>query len=319
MIRIGIIGAGPNGTGNARNLAQHAERCRITAVADPNREAGESLAAVYNARAVNEPSDMLDMVDAVVISSPNALHTAHAVLCADAGKHVWIEKPMALTTADADRIVTAVERANVASFVGFSVRFEAVMQGMRQLYDEGVVGRLVTLWSRRLNCPAGQPRKSWRSAYATSGGLMSELLAHEIDWIVNIAGMPTSIYCRIASSGEDDPRANDHVWLTLGFGAGATGTIEGSTMVMIPDYYRGIAGTEGAIFTQHWGQYLVVQRDKDSSKQVELGPAFNKHAHFLDVVEGRCASVADARWGRAIVAISEKALDSAVSGSAVAL
>src|SRR6185369_7951915 len=119
MIRIGLIGAGPNGTGNVAKLAKHTSRCRVTAIADPVKAAAEKVAAVYGAKVFTKPEELLDDVDAVVISSPNFLHCEHAVAMASAGKHVLIEKPMALSVADADKIVAAVEKSKVASMVGF--------------------------------------------------------------------------------------------------------------------------------------------------------------------------------------------------------
>lgn len=317
MLRLGIIGAGPNGTGNARQFARHTSRCTITAVADPQRGAAEKLAAAYGARPFTNFHDLLDLVDAVVISSPNFLHAEQAIACAHAGKHVWIEKPMALTLADADAIVAAVTHARVASMVGFSVRFDPAMWALQQVYAEGRIGPLVSLWSRRLSWFEPAPRASWRAAFQTSGGLLCEILAHEIDWMLAIAGLPTSVYCRITARQKNDPRDNEHVWLTLAFHDDVTGTIEGSGMVPIADYYRGVAGVRGSLFTQHWGQQLVLQTSKDHAQQIEPLQAYDKHGHFLSVIEGTAKPLADVHAGRAVVAVSEKAIASALEGAVI--
>ncbi len=318
MIRVGIIGAGPNGSGNAAQLAQFKDRCRITAVADPVRDAAQQLAGKYQARVFTDAADFLDEVDAVVIASPNYLHPEQTIAMANAGKHVFIEKPMALNIADADRMVAAVDQARVASMIGFSVRFDGLVQTMKARYAAGELGDLVSIWSRRL-CLFNFQTAGWRSQYPTSGGVMSELITHEIDYMVDMVGMPTSIYCRRMSRLHDDPRANDHVWLTLGFGSEATGTIEGSQMAALADYYKGIVGTKGALHTRNWQRDLYFGRNQNESNPVPLLPKFDKHAHFLDVIEGKCASVADVRWGRKIVVIVEKALESAVTGQTVTL
>jgi predicted dehydrogenase len=189
---------------------------------------------------------------------------------------------------------------------------------MRRMYDEGLIGELVSIWSRRMNLFRRRTPDSWRSSYKLCGGFMSELLAHEIDWIVSLAGLPASVYCRIASRANDDPRANEHIWMTLAFGS-ATGTLEGSWMSYVPDYYRGVTGTEGGLFTQEWGNALMHARGPKDCVPVKLDPPFDKYGHFLDVIEERCASQADAAWGRTIVTIGQKALDSATSGMAVPL
>jgi predicted dehydrogenase len=318
MIRIGVIGTGGLGTRHAQQFAQ-LERCQVTMVADPNTEAAHKVAQELGARACSDFTQMLDEIDAAVIVSPNWLHAEQAIACAEAGKHVWIEKPMALSIEDADGIVAAVAAHKVKSFVGFSVRFDAVTWTMRRLFDEGAVGDLVSVWSRRMGYSKQRTPGHWRSSYASSGGLMSEILAHEIDWVVALAGLPTSVYCRIASRDKDDPRANEHIWMTLAFGPDATGTLEGSSMSLVPDYYRGVTGSAGGLFTQDWGRQLVLSADGKSSEQVDPGESFDKHEHFLDVIEERCPSQADAAWGRTIVAIGQKALDSAVSGRIISV
>ena len=319
MIRIGLIGAGKNGRGNVTKLANDSERCRIAAVADLDEQLAAEAAEPFGAAVTTDFTAFLDDVDAVVVSSPNYLHADHAVTCAEAGKHVWIEKPMAITVADADRIVQAVEKAGVQSFVGFSVRFDAAVRTMRRKLDDGVLGSLVSLWSRRMSYSPPGRRGGWRGAFSTSGGHISELQAHEIDWILDMAGMPDVVFCRLASRYRNEELDHEHVWLTMGFGDSVTGTVEGSQMAPIADYYRGMVGEEAAVYTQQWGKDVVLQKGKDQVEQLELLPRFDKHAHFLDVIEGSCESVADVRCGRRVVRVTEKALESARTGRAVSV
>ena len=319
MIRIGVIGAGPIGTGNAKNLAAHADRAKIVAVADIDPAAGRRLADAHDARLVEDYRQMLDDVDAVVISTPNDCHCEQTLTCAAAGKHLWIEKPMALSVADADRMVQAVEAAGVASMVGFSVRFGGVVRRMKEVFQGGRLGELVSVWSRRLCFFDPATTREWRLDYARSGGVMSELIVHEIDWIVDLAGEPRAVHCRKASRQHDDPRDNDHLWITLDFGDEATGTIEGSQMSLIADYYRGVVGRDGSAATRSWGGELWLQTGPKDAAQIEPMEPFDKHAHWLDVIDGRCESVADVRHGRLITRVAEKAIDSAVSGRVVPL
>ena len=147
---------------------------------------------------------------------------------------------------------------------------------------------------------------------------MSELIAHEIDWVVDLAGDPRAIYGRKASRRHDDPRDNDHVWMSFDFGRDFTGTIEGSQMSVLPEYYRAVIGTKGAVYTANWGSEVhLMMAGVPDPLRLELGPGFDKHAHFLDVIEGKCASVADLKWGRKIVRISDLAIASAISGQSV--
>jgi len=70
---------------------------------------------------------------------------------------------------------------------------------MRQLLDAGAIGNVFTIWSRRMTWSDPARRKGWRASFAQSGGLMSEIVAHEIDWIASVMGAPASVYCRLAS------------------------------------------------------------------------------------------------------------------------
>ena len=313
-----MIGAGPNATGNVKHFLQYPDRCRVVAVADPVLAAAQKLADQCGAKAYSNFTDFLDEVDAVVISSPNFLHSEQTIVCAGHGKHVWCEKPMALSDEEARRMVEAVNKTGVSSFVGFSVRFDPTLLRMKEISDSGELGDPVSVWSRRLcYIPPGQAG-SWRFDYEKSGGVMSELMAHEIDWIVNFLGEPTSVYCRKASRQHTDPRENDHVWLTMAYPKELTATVEGSQMAPISDYYRGIVGTKASVYTTHWGGKLeMIKAGSRTPVPLELSPVFPKHLHFLDVIEGRAKSVADIAWGSRIVHLSMQALVSAVNNRVV--
>jgi len=319
MIRLGLIGAGNNGTGNVRKCVVDPNRCRLVAVADPNEEAARSAAKEFGAeKTVTDFKAMLGDVDAVIISSPNGLHPDQAIACAEAGKHVWIEKPMALSIADADRVCDAVDKAGVKSFIGFSIRFGAAPRTIKDAFTSGAVGSLRSIFSRRCCNIFKNGMTGWRADFAKTGGVLSELLAHEIDWMIDIAGDPVSIYCRIMADNHTDPRENDHVWITMGFADGATGTIEGAQNAMIADIYKGIIGSAGSVADRQWGSEVYLQ-NCDGDRMIEPVEAFDKYSHFLDIIEGKAESVADVHCGRKIVYISEKALDSAISGQVLNL
>jgi predicted dehydrogenase len=93
MIRIGIIGAGPNAQGHAHYYHQ-SPRARVAAIADVALDRAQALAGEVQAKAVSDYTQFLNDVDAVVVSSPNFLHREQAIACAQAGKHVYCEKPI---------------------------------------------------------------------------------------------------------------------------------------------------------------------------------------------------------------------------------
>jgi myo-inositol 2-dehydrogenase / D-chiro-inositol 1-dehydrogenase len=138
-LSFGLIGAGWIGGFHAETLASRLPGARLAAVADPVPEAAERLPA---SRAYRDPLDLIAdrSIDAVAICSPAATHADLVVASAQAGKHVFCEKPMALTLDDADRAIDAARAAGVALQVGFNRRFAPDFADMRARIVEGAIG-----------------------------------------------------------------------------------------------------------------------------------------------------------------------------------
>ncbi|MGD2174782.1 MAG: Gfo/Idh/MocA family oxidoreductase [Candidatus Brocadiaceae bacterium] len=316
MIRFGVIGAGRNGSGHARYYHE-SPRSEVVAVADPDTERAEGLAAEVEARAISDYRGFLDQVDAVVISSPNFLHRDHAVACAEAGKHILCEKPMGLNAGEATEIADAVRQAGVASFIGFSVRFGQTVQTMQKLIEEGKIGRVISIWSRRMTHRVIRPDESWRSDQSLSGGLLFEINIHELDWLMALGGRVESVYARKYARGEEGPRVNDHIWFVLDLEGGAVATHEGSWVSPIPDYYRGVIGTKGGVAEADYGRKLLFAACGEKTSEIERVERFDKRAHFLDCIEKGAESLADAEWGRRVMTVADAILESAATGEVV--
>lgn len=318
MIRIGIIGAGKNAAGHVKYY-QGTNRAKAVAVADIQLPAAEALAASCGARAVADYRQFLDEVDAVVISSPNFLHASQAIACAEAGKHVYCEKPMGLGLTEAQAIADAIAKAKVQSAVGFSVRFAGNIQTILRRVREGDLGQLVSVWSRRLMYIDPAKGAAWRRDHNLSGGLLLEINVHELDWMMAAGGDVRSVYARTAAETAQGPRANDHLWFTLNFAEGAVGTHEGSWRSPAVNFYRGCYGTAGALATDEWGGGLLHTPRGGTREPAPLDPDFDKHGNFLDAIEGRAPSVVDAAWGLKVMTVAEAIFESAAKGTVVTL
>jgi predicted dehydrogenase len=133
----GLIGAGWIGTFHGQTLAQRLPGVRLAAVADMDSTAVQRLSVdCYYADPLELIAD--PQLDAVAICSPSATHTDLVVAAAEAGKHVFCEKPMALALADADRAIEAARAAGVVLQVGFNRRFATDFAAMRSRIDDGV-------------------------------------------------------------------------------------------------------------------------------------------------------------------------------------
>lgn len=139
-LSFGLIGAGWIGSYHAETLASRLPNARLVAVADPVPGAAEGFSGV---RPYLDPLELIadPAVEAVAICSPAASHTDLVVAAAHAGKHVFCEKPMALTLDDADRAISAARSTGVALQVGFNRRFAAEFADMHARIVDGAIGR----------------------------------------------------------------------------------------------------------------------------------------------------------------------------------
>jgi len=149
-IGIGIIGAGGRGTGFFKRLVSaHSQAAQVLGLADPNhvRMTGALEAAGAECECFTEVGDLLRRkdVDAVFITTPDYLHESTAVAALKAGKHVFVDKPLATTVAGCMNIVRAARRSKKLLYMGFNMRFDPVVQKLKALVDDGVLGNVFSI------------------------------------------------------------------------------------------------------------------------------------------------------------------------------
>lgn len=194
-IRLGVIGAGNRGF-----LAAHAHRpeegVRVVAAMDIKD------AVLQKCREKYGPDTFLtrdyhallqrDDIDAVFITSPDFLHEEHTLAALGAGKHVYLEKPMAITVEGCDRILAAARDNQCKLFVGHNMRHFPVMRKMKQLIDQGAIGQVKSAWCRHFISYGGDAYfKDWHAERARSTGLLLQKGAHDIDILHWLCGSYT--------------------------------------------------------------------------------------------------------------------------------
>ena len=150
-LRIGVIGAGGRGV-----LAQFAHRpdegVRVVAGADVRKAALDEFRSRYGANAfvTADYRELLDKadVDAVFVTAPDYLHEECAIAALEAGKHVYLEKPMAITIEGCDRILRTARQKKVKLYLGHNMRHITVMRKMKELIDSGAIGEPKAAWCR---------------------------------------------------------------------------------------------------------------------------------------------------------------------------
>lgn len=318
MIKVGIVGAGQNAVGHARYF-DLSPRSEVVFIADPVVVRAQQLAEEYGGRAVADYSEMLGEVDAVVVCSPNFLHHEQAIAVAQAGRHVYCEKPMGLNLKQAREIAEAVDSAGVQSQVGFAVRFTDTIQTMMRYAQEGELGDIVSIVSRRLCYFDAENGPAWRRDHDLSGGLLMEINIHELDWMLQIGGEVESVYARTWAKNPTGERSNDQIWVTLNFQKGATGLHEGSWISSTAAYYRNVQGTEAGLQTDEWGSQLFYANAGEDRVKIKPDADFDLRGNFLDAIEGNAAAVADVHDALKTMTVAEAVFQSAKSGEVVAI
>ena len=216
------------GSFHGETVSRRLTGTRLAAVADPAPGAAEALATALGAdRCCTDVADVWadPAVDAVVIAAPARFHADLVVAAARAGKHVFCEKPMALTLADADRAVEAARAAGVVLQVGFNRRFAPDWRAARALLDDGRIGvpRLLRSVTRD---PGG-----FDPARIAPGTIFLETLIHDFDTLrfLNPGASAVEVHAVADALVEPDWRDRgllDTAVVTVRFDNGAIGTAE---------------------------------------------------------------------------------------------
>ena len=190
-IRLGMIGAGQIAAFTSREFRRH-PNCAITAIADPNEERATELATAVRAeQAYTDVGALLarEDLDAVYIAVPNAHHEAVATQALNAGKHVLLDKPFALSAAAAENVIAAAQDNDQTLMLGMNQRFERNVQRAKALADQsrfGDIYHVKAYWRRR----AGIPRMgSWfTSKSVAGGGALLDIGVHVLDVALHLLG-----------------------------------------------------------------------------------------------------------------------------------
>jgi predicted dehydrogenase len=186
-VRLAVVGSGDMGGAYAEAIARHTPAARLMAVCGGRRAPG--IAAHYGALHVERYDDLLARpdVDGVVIAIPHSLHREAAIAAARAGKHVLIEKPMALDTAECDAMIEAARDAGVTLSVILTMRFDQHMQAAKRIIDESGIGQVRMLRLSGLTPGYDMGHKTWIGEPGEGGALL-DWGSHGFDVLRWIAG-----------------------------------------------------------------------------------------------------------------------------------
>jgi len=220
-LRIGVIGAGGRGA-----LARHAHRpddgVRLAAGADVDEKALDAFREDYGPGVLvtKDYRELLarDDIGAVFVTSPDYLHEEHAVAALEAGKDVYVEKPLAITIEGCDRMLRAALERKRKLYTGHNMRHMDIVRKMKDLIADGAIGRVKVAWCRHFVAYGGDAYfKDWHAERSKATSLLLQKGAHDIDvihWLcggyatrVNAMGGLT-LYDRIADRHPPEERGD---------------------------------------------------------------------------------------------------------------
>jgi phthalate 4,5-cis-dihydrodiol dehydrogenase len=229
-LRLGVAGLGRAFTLMLPTLASH-PRVRLVAATDPRAEARERFRADFMGRA-HESLEALCAdpdVEAIYVATPHQYHAAHAMAAAAAGKHVLVEKPMALTLEEAGAMTQAASDAGVHLVVGHSHSFDAPIRKAREIIASGELGRVRMITTLNFTDFLYRPRRPEELDTDRGGGVLFSQAAHQVD-IVRLLGGGLVKTVRAAAGAWDPGRATEGAYsalLTFEDGAFASLTYSG--------------------------------------------------------------------------------------------
>jgi len=253
MLNFALLGAGRIAQRHAELLgAGKIQNARLVAICDTNMDRAKELADKYGVPYYSSYREMSDaeQFDVGVVLSPSGMHGGHAIEIAESGRHVVVEKPMALTLEDADAMIHACDVAGVKLFVIKQNRFNVPVQKLRAALEAGRFGKITmgtvrVRWCRRQDY---YDQDEWRGTWAQDGGVLANQASHHIDLIEWMLGDVDSVYAQ-AKTALADIETEDTAVVCLKFASGALGVIEATTATRPTDLEGSISilGEKGTV------------------------------------------------------------------------
>jgi UDP-N-acetyl-2-amino-2-deoxyglucuronate dehydrogenase len=340
MLRFGLLGCGRIAKRHSELLGgNHIEGAGLVAVCDPLHPRADAVASKFGVPASYDIAEFLARkdVDAVAVLTPSGMHAEHVIACARAGKHVVVEKPMALRLQDADDMMRACDEAGVKLFVVKQNRFNVPVVKAREALEAGRFGKLIlgTVRVRWCRDQAYYDQDEWRGTWASDGGVLSNQASHHVDMLEWFFGDVVSVHAR-AITALAKIETEDTAVATLKFRNGALGIIEATTAARPTDLEGSLSilGEKGTVEIagfavnqiRHWRFVEELPSDRDVVEKFSVNPpnvyGFGHQAyyqHVVDCLTRQRAALVDGLEGRKSLELISALYESIETGLEVPL
>jgi UDP-2-acetamido-3-amino-2,3-dideoxy-glucuronate N-acetyltransferase len=313
MTAIAHVGHGYWGRNLARNFF---ELGNLAAIVDPDPKAAQSAAEAYGVHAASFEAVLADpAIDAVSLASPAGLHFAQAKAALEAGKHVYVEKPLALDIGEAQALCGLAEARGRVLMVGHLLQYHPLYVALRRKVEEGVLGRILHVYSNRLSL----------GKFRTEENVLWSFAPHDISMILGLVGEePDSVTAQ--GTVAFTPDVADLVTAQMSFPGGARAHVLVSWMHPFKEQRLVVMGDKAmAVFEDsqpEWEQKLVIYphvidpsgpvpvpvKADGERVIVEKGePLKAECRHFVSSIENGTAPITDGREGLAVLRVLDAA------------
>jgi predicted dehydrogenase len=252
-LKFALIGCGRVSENHLGALTSGELSAKLVAVCDKDQSQARAKGEKYKLPYYTDYHDMLKAhpdVEVIAVATPTGYHAEHVIDLARYGKHIVVEKPMALRVADCDRMLKACQKNRCRLFVVKQNRFNPAVIAARKALDEGRFGKLVmgTVRVRWRRTQEYYERDEWHGTWALDGGVMSQQASHHLDLLQWFLGPITNLHCR-AATRLLDIEVEDTALATFQFKNGALGAFE-ATVATRPLDLEGslsILGEKGSV------------------------------------------------------------------------
>jgi len=320
-VRVALVGAGRMGAFHGETLARRLPGAALAAVVDPVPGAAQALVDRLGAGvAATDPAQVLadPAVDAIAIASPARTHADLVVAAAAAGKHVFCEKPMALTPAEADRAIKAAGAAGVVLQVGFNRRFAADWAAARALLDAGELGTPRLLRSLTRDPGGFDPSR------VPPHTIFLETLIHDFDTVafLNPGAAAVEVYATADALVEPawrDRGLQDTAVVMITFDNGATAVVEACFEAAYGYDVRGEVFGSSGMATMGDGRRTAMVFSGSAGRSVDTARSDQELLHdayvaelaaFAAAVRGAAPTPVGGEDARAALAIATAAIES---------
>lgn len=320
-MQVSVIGCGHWGKNLVRNFH---ELGALSSISDPNIELAKQMSSKYKVPSLKLDEVMLSDCTGVVIAAPAHHHASIAQKAFLAGKHVYVEKPLAMTLADADKIIEAADKNNCHLMVGHLLQYHPVFIHLKKMVELGYFGKLLHLYSNRLSY--GKVRSEEDVVWSFAPHDVSMLLSLVKDKV-------DSVQCHGVIALQNN--IADSAFLDINFSKGLKASISCSWLNPVKEQKLVVIGDKSmAIFddTQPWENKLAVyDHEVDFTKtpphitksdvsyiKIDQGePLREECKYFLDIMAGKVSPRTDGIEGRSVLEVMTAASKSMKTGELV--